>query len=76
MATLYASAEAIRARANKLDPVKVFIVVVCALPWLLFFVAKFAWFALSVLIAAGLEGWETAGRQIDARRPPADPRGG
>ncbi len=75
MATLYASADAIRARAARLDPVKVLIAVVCAVPFLLFYVARFVWFVLSLLIAAGQVGWEAAGRQIDARRA-ADPRRG
>lgn len=80
MATLYASASAsadrIRARAGQLDPLKVFIIAVCALPFLVFYVARFVWLVMSLFIAAGMEGWEAADRRIEARRPRADARGG
>lgn len=74
MVTLYASADRIRARAGQLDPVKVLIAVVGALPFLLFGLARVVWFVLSLLIAAGMEGWDATDRQINARR--TDPRGG
>lgn len=76
MATVYASADVIRARAARLDPVKVLVAVVCAAPFLLFYAARFVWFAVSLLIAAGMEGWDAAGRQIHRRRAPVDARGG
>jgi hypothetical protein len=76
MVTLYANADAIRARARTLDPVKVAVTLIGLLPFLLFWVARFIWFALSLLIAAGAEGWDTAGRQMAARRAGPDPRGG
>lgn len=76
MTTLYASTAAIQARARGLDPVKVFIAVVCALPFALFYVARFAWFVTSLLIAAGMEGWEASGRRIETRRSAAESRRG
>lgn len=74
MTTLYASADAIRARAKGLDPLKVLVVLVGVVPWLLGFALRLVWLAVSVLIAAGLEGWESSGRRIGAAR--TDPRGG
>ncbi len=74
--TVYASADAIRARARGLDPVKVAIVLVGLLPFVFFWVARFVWFLASLLIAAGMEGWDAAGRQMAARRAGTDSRGG
>lgn len=74
MATLYASADQIRARAAQLDPVKVLIALIGAPFFALFYVARFVWLAVSLVLASGLVGWEAADRSIGARR--ADARGG
>ncbi|MCU1659305.1 MAG: hypothetical protein JWO57_3961 [Pseudonocardiales bacterium] len=71
---VYASSDAIRTRAARLDPVKVLITVLSVLPYLVFGFARVVWFVLSLLIAAGMEGWDAAGRSIDTRRTEA--RGG
>lgn len=68
MTSLYVSADRIRERAAGLDPVKVLVVVVCALPFLLGYVWRFVWFVLSLLIGAAVEGFDAAGQSIDARR--------
>lgn len=64
MVTLYASADRIRARAATLDWTKILIVLVSLVPWLLFYTLRFAWAAVSLLIAAGLEAWDVAGQHI------------
>jgi hypothetical protein len=67
VATLYASANVIQARAKTLDPVKVLITLVSLLPFLVFYVARFVWLVASLLIAAGMEGWDSASRRIAAQ---------
>lgn len=74
MVTLYASASAVQARARQLDPVKVLVVLISVVPWLLFAALRVVWFAVSILIAAGLEGWDAAGRRLPAGR--TESRGG
>lgn len=68
MVTVYASTGRIRARAATIDPVKVLIVLLSLVPWLLFAVARYAWAAVALILAAGMEGWDAADRQIAARR--------
>jgi hypothetical protein len=68
MATLYASADAVRARAASLDPVKVLVALVGLVPFLVFFAARVVWFLASLLIAAGMEGWDAAGRRVPVPR--------
>lgn len=67
MTTLYASADAIRARAQRLDPVKVLIALVCAPLFVVGYVARYGWWLLALLLAACAEGWSASGRRIEAR---------
>lgn len=74
MVALYARADVVRARAATLDPVKVLVFVVGLVPWLVGAVFRLVWLVLSLLIAAGMEGWEAADRRVGAAR--TDSRGG
>lgn len=67
-------ANMVRLRARTLDPVKVLVTLIGVLPFLLGYLCRFVWFALSVLIAAGMEGWDNAGRRVV--RPVDGQRGG
>lgn len=68
MTTVIATADRVRARAGQIDPVKLLVVLVSVVPWLLFAAARVVWLVLSLLIAAGLEGWDAADRAIDTSR--------
>lgn len=59
----------IRARAAAIDPLSVALVLVGLLPYLLGYAARLvvrvAWVAVSHLVAAGIEGWQSgAGRRV------------
>lgn len=70
MATLYASAEAIRREARDLDPLKVLVTLVCLVPFVAFYAARIAWVLISLLWTGGVHGWRTASQHLEARRSP------
>lgn len=68
MATLYASIESVRREARTLDPLKVLITLICAIPFALGWVVRLAWVLFSLLWTGAVYGWRQASAQLDARR--------
>lgn len=73
--SVYADVSSIRAEAAKLDPVKVALTLAAIVPFVLFFVLRFAWMVPAYLWTSGVHGWRQADKVLHARQPVAH-RGG
>jgi hypothetical protein len=72
MTTLYANADAIRAEARELDPVKVLLTLVLLPFFVVGFSARFAWVVISMVWTGCVYGWRVASKRVDpagAHRP-------
>jgi hypothetical protein len=68
MVTLNIPVERISEDARRLDPAKVALTILLALPFLLGLVARVVWLALAFLWSAALYGWQAGGSLGDLRR--------
>lgn len=66
--SVYADVARIRAEAAALDPVKVLLTLVAIVPFVLFFVLRFAWMVPAFLWTSGVHGWRSADSSIAARK--------
>lgn len=67
MTTLEGTADAIRAEASKLDPLKVLVTLIALIPFLLGWSARIVWVLVSLLWGGAVVGWRKATEQIDDR---------
>lgn len=69
MATIYASADAIRAEARALDPVKVLITLFLLPFFVVGYAARLAWILVALTWTGAVYGWRTASQRVDAKAP-------
>jgi hypothetical protein len=60
----------IQADAKTIDPLKVLLFLLMAVPFLLGWTARIVWIVIALLLAACKDGWTQASSQIEARRGP------